>query len=120
MCLNHSGGWDRKHSGDPNSFEPRVERALHVRAPVTGHQLRRYMMGRPLDFDPGTETHYSNFGFVLLGLVIARVTGIPYMQKLEADLAWPAVDLFPKFLTAETRGSPNSHPASHQPIALRN
>ncbi len=83
MCLNHSGGWDRKRSGDPNAFGPRVERALGVRPPVTAHQLARYMMGRPLDFDPGTEAHYSNFGFVLLGLVIERVTGSPYVRALE-------------------------------------
>lgn len=83
MCLNHSGGWDRKRSGDPNSFEPRVERELHVRAPVTPHQLARYMMGRPLDFDPGTEAHYSNFGFVLLGLIVERVVGIPYVEAVE-------------------------------------
>ncbi len=41
------------------------------------------MMGRPLDFDPGAEAHYSNFGFVLLGLIIERVTGSPYVQAVE-------------------------------------
>ncbi len=83
MCLNHSGGWDRKRSGDPNGFAPRVERELHVRPPVKPHELAHYMMGRPLDFEPGTEAHYSNFGFVLLGLVIERVTGSPYVQAVE-------------------------------------
>ncbi len=83
MCLNHSGGWDRKRSGDPNSFAPRVERELHVRPPVTAHQLARYMMGQTLDFKPGTEAHYSNFGFVLLGLIIERVTAGPYVEAVE-------------------------------------
>jgi N-acyl-D-amino-acid deacylase len=84
QCLNHSGGWDRKKSGDPNSFTPRVARALGVRPPVTAVQLTRYMMGQPLDFAPGTEAHYSNFGFVLLGLVIERMTERPYVEAVEA------------------------------------
>jgi len=83
MCLNHSGGWDRKRSGDPNSFEPRVVRALGVRQPVSDQELARFMMGRPLDFNPGTEAHYSNFGFVLLGLIIEHIAGVPYVEAVE-------------------------------------
>jgi len=34
--------------------------------------------GEPLDFEPGTEYHYSNSGYVLLGAVIEKTSGEPY------------------------------------------
>ncbi len=78
MLLNHSGGWDRKLSGDPSSFGRRVARELRIRRPVTPDDLIRYMLRRPLDFDSGTRAAYSNFGYVVLGQIIERVTGEPY------------------------------------------
>ncbi len=75
MLLNHSGGWDRKISGDPSGFGRRVARALRVRGAVTADDLIRFMMREPLDFDPGTRAAYSNFGYVVLGAIIERVTG---------------------------------------------
>src|SRR5262249_15312197 len=82
QCLNHSGGWDRQESGDPNGFGMRVARRLNVEPPVTARQLSRYMLGQPLDFDPGTRAVYSNFGFVLLGEIIERVTGMEYGEAV--------------------------------------
>ena len=38
----------------------------------------RAFLGHRLDFDPGTRQEYSNFGFVLLGAVLARVVGMAY------------------------------------------
>jgi N-acyl-D-amino-acid deacylase len=40
------------------------------------------MLGRPLDFDPGTQSRYSNFGYNVLGLIIERVTGLPYGRAM--------------------------------------
>ena len=33
------------------------------------------MLRQPLDFDPGNEYAYSNFGYCLLGRVIEKVSG---------------------------------------------
>ena len=66
--LHHSGGWDRAKSGDPNGFSGRVAERMGVPLPISPRQLTRYMLGRPLDFDPGTECRYSNFGYIVLGL----------------------------------------------------
>jgi CubicO group peptidase (beta-lactamase class C family) len=78
MLLNHSGGWDSEKSGDPTGWSDRVAKELHVKEPIDRRQLVRYMLGQPLDFDPGTESHYSNFGFAVLGAVIEHVGGEPY------------------------------------------
>ena len=50
------------------------------------------MLGQPLDFDPGTESQYSNFGYILLGLVIEKVTGQPY-GKAVYELVLQPLDL---------------------------
>jgi D-alanyl-D-alanine carboxypeptidase len=34
--------------------------------------------GRPLDFEPGTKWQYSNTNYVLLGLIIEKVSGEPF------------------------------------------
>jgi N-acyl-D-amino-acid deacylase len=84
MLLRHEGGWDRQRSGDPLGWGPRVARALDVPMPVPPRALARYMLGQPLDFTPGTQAVYSNFGYLLLGLVIERVTGEPYAQAVQS------------------------------------
>ncbi len=37
-----------------------------------------YFIDKPLDFDPGTQYSYCNSGYILLGLIIEKVTGKPY------------------------------------------
>jgi CubicO group peptidase (beta-lactamase class C family) len=84
QLLIHAGGWDRRKSGDPNGFSDRVAAKMGVSPPIGPRQLARYMLGRPLDFDPGTESQYSNFGYIVLGLVIEKVTGKPYEEAVRA------------------------------------
>jgi D-alanyl-D-alanine carboxypeptidase len=43
----------------------------------------------PLDFEPGQKAKYSNTGFIILGLVIEKVTGIPYGDFLAAKITMP-------------------------------
>ena len=82
MCLHHTAGWDRKASGDPSGWGPRIARALRLDHPPSPFEMIRYMKGVPLDFAPGTRQVYSNFGFVLLGGIIARVTRRPYPEAI--------------------------------------
>jgi N-acyl-D-amino-acid deacylase len=42
------------------------------------------MLGQPLDFAPGARTVYSNFGYMLLGLIVERVTGRGYTDYARA------------------------------------
>jgi N-acyl-D-amino-acid deacylase len=85
MCLHHTGGWDRKTSGDPSGWGPRISRALRLDHPPTPFEMIRYMKGVPLDFAPGTQQVYSNFGFVLLGGVIATVTKQGYPEYVQQN-----------------------------------
>jgi CubicO group peptidase (beta-lactamase class C family) len=44
---------------------------------------------KPLDFEPGTKSRYSNAGYVLLGLVIERVSGKSYADYLQNYILRP-------------------------------
>ncbi len=82
QLLDHSGGWDSSQSGDPMFDSRRIARSLGVASPPSLAQTAAYVFGRPLDFDPGSRSAYSNFGYGLLGLVIAKVTGLAYADAV--------------------------------------
>jgi CubicO group peptidase (beta-lactamase class C family) len=46
--------------------------------------------GKPLDFEPGTEWQYSNTNYVLLSLIVEKVTGEPLYQYLREHVFGPA------------------------------
>ncbi len=84
--LDHSGGWDRDKTFDP-MFEPfRISQALGVQSPPTKEQIIEYMLAQPLQFAPGTSYAYSNFGYLVLGRVIEKVTGQPYEDYVRANV----------------------------------
>jgi CubicO group peptidase (beta-lactamase class C family) len=89
QLLYHAGGWDRSKSGDPNGFSQRVAARMRVPLPVSPRQLTRYMLGQPLDFDPGKQSRYSNFGYIVLGLVIEQVAGVAYEQAVREIVIAP-------------------------------
>ncbi|HEU4698761.1 MAG TPA: serine hydrolase domain-containing protein [Gemmatimonadales bacterium] len=67
-------------------------------APASGNRaaLRRLrdflplFVDAPLAFAPGTQQRYSNAGYVVLGLLIERVTGQPYYDYVREHVYAPA------------------------------
>jgi N-acyl-D-amino-acid deacylase len=90
QLLNHSGGWDHQASGDPVNWTTQMHLKRGDRTPVTAEQLIAFTMGVPLDFDPGTDSKYSNFGYIVLGEVIAKVTGQAYERFVQDSVFAPA------------------------------
>jgi len=84
--LQHSGGWDRGKSGDPMGMSKQVVDALHVPAPATCSDTIRYMMSKPLDFNPGDHFVYSNFGYCILGRVVEKLTGMRYEDYVRSEI----------------------------------
>jgi N-acyl-D-amino-acid deacylase len=76
--LHHTGGWDRDQSGDPMFMSEKIARANGQAPPANQHAIIRYMLGQPLDFDPGSRFAYSNFGYCVLGRIIEKVSGLGY------------------------------------------
>src|SRR5215813_12315238 len=71
--LQHTGGWDRDKSFDPMFRSVFIAQMLNVSPPAEPQHIIRYMLGQPLDFDPGSRYAYSNFGYCILGRVIERI-----------------------------------------------
>jgi CubicO group peptidase (beta-lactamase class C family) len=87
--LQHAGGWDRVTSGfDPAWWSSQVGWEVDRNPPASPETLVRYMRGRTLDFDPGTRFVYSNFGYLVLGRIIERVSGRSY-EDFVTDLLAP-------------------------------
>jgi N-acyl-D-amino-acid deacylase len=89
QCLNHSGGWDRAIRGDPAMWEPQICRAYGVRPPLTAQQFISFAWTLPLDFPPGSESKYSNVGYIILGEVVATVAKQPYPRFVHDNVLKP-------------------------------
>jgi CubicO group peptidase (beta-lactamase class C family) len=92
QCLVHAGGWDSNASYDPQYLPwSRMAAATVGRDdPPEATTIVRYMLGVPLDFDPGSKQVYSNFGFNVLGRVIEQVSGQPYAEYVRDHVLTPA------------------------------
>lgn len=80
--LHHEAGFDRQASVDPMFQLVKIAGTFDAPPPADANQIVRWMLGRPLDFDPGTRYVYSNFGYCLLGQVVERVSGMPYAEAV--------------------------------------
>jgi len=87
--LQHTGGWNRDEKFDPMFRSAEIARALRVPPPATPAHIIRYMLGQPLDFDPGSRFAYSNFGYCLLGRVVETVSGAPYETYVQREVLAP-------------------------------
>jgi CubicO group peptidase (beta-lactamase class C family) len=67
-----------------------IAQKLRLFGPPSKRDVARYMYGEPLQFEPGTQDvyttageSYSNFGYLLLGMVIEAVTGTAYIRYVQ-------------------------------------
>ena len=90
--LVHAGGWDSAQSFDPQGlpFSRTAAAMVGLADPAEAATIVRFMLGEPLDFDPGTRQAYSNFGFNVLGRVIEHVSGQPYEAYVRDHVLTPA------------------------------
>jgi D-alanyl-D-alanine carboxypeptidase len=64
-----------------------VDRPMSVPRPVDS--IIAEFASLPLDFEPGSRYSYSNTGFLILGRVIEKVSGVPYERFLERRVLGP-------------------------------
>jgi CubicO group peptidase (beta-lactamase class C family) len=76
-------------SGIPNFTEGEHSGSTPNRIGITPRQTLGIVASEPLDFAPGTKLHYSNTGYILLGMVIEKVSGISYADFLEKNIFTP-------------------------------
>jgi len=88
--LRHSGGWVTAEAGDPQFASLQIAEALGTPSPPDAGTVIRFMMGQPLQRDPGTWHSYSNFGYNLLGRIIEKKTGQSYESNALGQVLLPA------------------------------
>lgn len=80
--LNHNcGGWASDLGFDPMFNYTNLNKT---------DLISKVLNEQPLQKTPGTEYHYSNFGFCVLGRVIERLSGISYDDYVKRQLLIPA------------------------------
>jgi CubicO group peptidase (beta-lactamase class C family) len=88
--LSHQGGWDRNISGDPMFSTYNIALAMSVPPPANIETIIQYMLSKEmLDFAPGKNAGYSNFGFGILGRVIKKITNQSYETYVRDTILAP-------------------------------
>jgi CubicO group peptidase (beta-lactamase class C family) len=89
--LQHTAGWDRdSNSGGDPMFNPvYIARQMGVGAPADTETIIRYVLQKPLDFTPGTQYAYSNFGYAVLGRVVEVLSGMSYESYVQTNILHP-------------------------------
>ncbi len=87
--LRHQAGFTQQ-GGDPMFNTARMMREIGTSKAPTAEQLTRNLIRRPLAYLPGTTQEYSNFGYLLLSMVIEKLTGEPYESWMQREVLAPA------------------------------
>ncbi len=61
-----------------------------ARRDFTPIELMSLFKNEELDFAPGTKSSYSNSGYLILGNIIEKVSGMPYEKYIEENIFKPA------------------------------
>jgi CubicO group peptidase (beta-lactamase class C family) len=95
QLLDHGGGYndgwnpELPAAPDPTYHMREIGQALgHVVG--SKRDIASYMYGQPLQFPPGTNYSYSNYGYLLLGAVIEQVANMSYHAYLAQAVLQPA------------------------------
>ena len=90
QLLEHGGGWDRYISGDPMFNAYNIAQTMGTPPPADAQTVIRYVLAnKMLDFDPGTQYQYSNFGYCVLGRIIEKITGVSYENYVITNILIP-------------------------------
>jgi CubicO group peptidase (beta-lactamase class C family) len=79
----HESGWDDGVSHwDPTFRMRQIALALGLKGPIDRTQEVRYQLHQPLQENPGTTYAYCNFCYTVLGMVVAKASGMSYETYL--------------------------------------
>ena len=87
--LRHQAGFSVR-GGDVMFSTLTFMRNWGLSEPPTPQLVVEKQLGRRLAFEPGTWQEYSNFGFLLLSLIIEKVSGLPYDEYMQQHVFGPA------------------------------
>lgn len=88
--------WDKvtlvdllRHTSGIHSYTDDPEFDKFTKLPATPAEIVKRVQDKPLDFDTGKEFRYSNTGYILLGIVVEKASGMSYADFLKANVLDP-------------------------------
>ncbi len=78
------------HTAGIANYTDQQEWAQEWRTDMTVDQVLALFKDLPLDFTPGEKWNYSNSGYILLGAIIEKVSGMSYEEFIESRIFKPA------------------------------
>jgi len=98
--IQHKSGWDDAISHyDPTFSMRKTAKALGLTRPITQVEYVRYQLHQPLQQKPGTTYAYCNFCYTVLGMVVAKASGMSYQEYvtnvLDKELGTDNVQISP-------------------------
>ena len=84
--------------------------------PTTAREILAQWAQKPLDFEPGTKWQYSNTNYVIAGLIVEKVSGMPLLDFLRRRIFVPLAMQSVADIDAAALGG--SDPAGYMRFAL--
>lgn len=86
--LSHESGWTQRY-GDQMFMPTVVAEDMGVDLPVDTKTIVRFALNKKLHYTPGSGRAYSNLGYSVLGLIVEKVSGIPYKDYCRMKILEP-------------------------------
>ena len=86
--LRHQGGFSSS-KGDPMFSTLKIMDRFSLKEPPCDTTITRCLVSLPLDYEPGTATEYSNFGYLLLSMIIEKLSGMSYEEFIRTEVLEP-------------------------------
>ncbi|MDE6331671.1 MAG: beta-lactamase family protein [Muribaculaceae bacterium] len=87
--LLHRGGFGRG-GGDPMFSMKDIVKNNGLKGAPGSERLASLVLRRRLAYEPGNGSRYSNFGYLLLSLIIEKLSGQPYWEYVDSAVLRPA------------------------------
>lgn len=87
--LRHKGGFT-SYGGDPMFSTRTIMMQNHLDTPPDHETLMKTQLKRRLRFAPGTSQYYSNFGYLLLSMIVEKVSGLDYETFMRDSVLYRA------------------------------
>lgn len=85
--LEHSSGIDDKQLA--GGVDTHIAQWVQKELAITRDDMIRYWLARPFASNPGESHRYCNFGYVILGMLIEKISGMDYETFVKKEVLAP-------------------------------
>lgn len=86
--LTHEAGWNNRY-GDHMFMPHYIARYMGEKLPIDDNTIIEFALRKGVHFIPGSMNSYSNLGYVILGKIIEKVSGMPYEEYINHEILNP-------------------------------